>query len=258
MTLNSMTETDLVLIERPAPGIAVVRLNRPRSLNALSMAMRSALVTVFRSLSDQDDVTVVILTGEGRGFCAGLDLKELGRTRGALTSDERVNPIHAIRAFPGAVIGALNGPAYAGGLELALACDILVAGRSASFADTHLKVGALPGWELSQRLSRTVGPYRAKKMSFSGEAIDAETAAAWGMVSEVVDDDAVLDRSFAIAQAIAQADRAAVCRYKKIIEEGYKHSLQEGILFERVMSAEHNQAVDEEQLLNRTHGILTA
>ena len=133
---------------------------------------------------------VLILTGAGKAFCAGLDLKELGSGQAALGGGENGvtarDPVAALARFSGPVIGAINGAAVTGGFELALACDVLLASPQARFADTHARVGIAPGWGLSQRLSRAIGIYRAREISLTGNWVSAEQAAAWGFVNRVV------------------------------------------------------------------------
>ncbi|MGE5501382.1 MAG: enoyl-CoA hydratase, partial [Ignavibacteriales bacterium] len=159
-------------------AIAVVTLNRPEAMNAMSKAMRSELYKAMTALNDDPDVSVVILTGAGeRAFTAGLDLKELGSDPKAMSAanaegaDE--NPVKAIETCRKPVIGAINGVAITGGFEVALACDVLIASENARFADTHARVGIMPGWGLSQKLSRLIGIYRAKELSLTGNFLDA-------------------------------------------------------------------------------------
>lgn len=250
-----MTEKP-VLVERPDAALAIVRLNRPDAANALSAGLRRALVETFDRLAHDGDLRVVILTGAGRAFCAGLDLRELGASKAGLALEETCDPVAAVRAFPGIVIGAINGGAFTGGLELALACDFLIAGRSARFADTHARVGVLPGWQLSQRLSRTIGIQRAKQMAFSGIPMDAEQALAWGLVNEVVDDDRLGPRALELAQAIAQADPTTLRRYKRLIDEGYALSFADSLELEHSVSTAHNAALNETALRGRADNVL--
>ena len=133
------------------------------------------------------------LTGAGKAFCAGLDLRELG-SEGVPTLGDASDPVRALAAFGKPVIAAVNGAAVTGGFELALACDVLLASTEARFADTHARIGVIPGWGLSQKLSRLIGLPRAKEMAFSGNFIDAETAERWGLVNRVLSPDALLGR----------------------------------------------------------------
>ena len=171
----------LVLIERH-DAIAVVTLNRPEALNALSSALRRRLGETFAELSEDRSTEVIILTGAGRAFTVGLDLKELGGegalsrgARGGTPRQEDSAPhlgsadlSDALAATPQPVIAAVNGYAITGGFELALMCDFIIATPEARFADTHARVGVVPGWGLSQRLPRLVGINRAKELSLTG------------------------------------------------------------------------------------------
>src|SRR5262245_8747517 len=185
-----MTEP-VLLIDR-TDGVATLTLNRPRALNALSRELRHRLREAFVEVPHAGDVDVLILTGAGRAFCAGLDLKELGgeTSSGGDTAatlgggDESL--LDTMARCPLPIIGAINGFAITGGFELALGCDVLIASTEARFADTHARVGILPGWGLSQKLSRTIGIYRAKELSLTGNYLSAERAAAWGLVNRVV------------------------------------------------------------------------
>ena len=144
---------DLVLIER-AEGLTTVTLNRPEALNALSRALRNRISEIFDEIAKDKSTEVVILTGAGRAFTVGLDLKELGGEVGASVQASSLDLSEAIGALQVPVIGAVNGFAITGGFEIALMCDFLIASPDALFADTHARVGVVPGWGLSQRLPR--------------------------------------------------------------------------------------------------------
>ncbi|MDR2985090.1 MAG: enoyl-CoA hydratase [Nocardiopsaceae bacterium] len=187
--------------------VAVVTLNRPERRNAISGRLLSALREALADLDRSDDVRTIVLTGADPAFCAGLDLTELGEPDGPLS----VAGIGT--AFPELttpLIGAINGPAVTGGLELALACDFLVASDRASFADTHARVGVMPGWGLTVALPAAVGLRRAREMSATGNFIPAPTALAWGLVNHVVPHQELLDFARRLAADIASADPAAV------------------------------------------------
>lgn len=177
------TDTPVLRLERE-DGIAVVTLNRPDAMNALSSALRRALAQAFRELAADDAIGAVILTGAGRAFCAGLDLKEMGgeaaASGGPAAMIEEADMIAAVRDCPVPLIGAVNGFAITGGFELALACDFLVASSEARFADTHARVGIVPGWGISQILPRWIGPGRARELAFTGNFLSAAQACEWG------------------------------------------------------------------------------
>jgi enoyl-CoA hydratase len=169
-----------VLLVEKSGGIATITLNRPEALNALNAELRLAIETTFRDLAKDDEVRVAILTGAGRAFSAGIDLKELSRGRMESSGAADYDMIGAIRDFGAPLIGAVNGHAITGGFELALACDLLIASENAQFGDTHARVGIVPGWALSQKLPRLIGIARAKELSLTGNFIGAEQAERWG------------------------------------------------------------------------------
>lgn len=149
----------------------------------------------------------------------------------------------AIELCPQPVIGAINGVAITGGFEVALACDIRIASINARFADTHARVGVMPGWGLSQKLSRLIGLGRAKELSLTGNFLDAETACAWGLVNYVVEPDALLPAAQALARDIASADPEMVRAYKALIDDGYALPFGEALALEQRRSTAANRYV---------------
>lgn len=243
---------DVILLD-VADGIATVTLNRPQAMNALNRALRRRLAEVMRAVDADDSVCAVILTGAGeRAFTAGLDLKELGSEAGALGSanatDPADNPVKAIELCAKPVIGAINGVAITGGFEVALACDVLIASTNARFADTHARVGIVPGWGLSQKLSRMIGISRAKELAFTGNFLDAQTAHAWGLVNHVVEPDALLPLARKLASDMAGIDPAFLAGYKRLIDDGYAASFGEGLALEAERSSAANSAVAPEEV----------
>lgn len=244
-----------------ADGIAVVTLNRPEAMNALSRALRRELAAAMRAVDADDDVRCVILTGAGeRAFTAGLDLKELGSDTSNLgaanATDAEENPVKAIEQCRKPVIGAINGVAITGGFEVAIACDILIASTHARFADTHARVGILPGWGLSQKLSRMIGISRAKQLSFSGNFLDAETACAWGLVNAVVPADELLIHARALARDIASVDPAMVQSYKRLIDDGYALPFGDAMAHEHAFSSAANAQVSAEAVEARRQAVI--
>jgi enoyl-CoA hydratase len=229
-------------------AVAVVTLNRPNAMNALSVALRASLYQAVKTLDADEAVRVVILTGSGdRAFTAGLDLKELGSTEGALGAANAQgadqNPVKAIELCRKPVIGAINGVAITGGFELALACDIRIASTHARFADTHARVGIMPGWGLSQKLSRIIGLSRAKELSFTGNFLDAATAEQWGLVNHVVAPDELMPLARKLAADIASIDPNFIMEYKALINSGYDENLREALHMEHAISSIRNAAV---------------
>jgi enoyl-CoA hydratase len=262
MGAASGVEAGVVLVEKDA-GVATVTLNRPKSMNALSRELQSELLSAFHALAADRDVDVVILTGSGeRAFCAGLDLKELGSGRepidesGARVPADGANLVRTIEEFDRPVIGAINGVAITGGFELALACDVLVASTNARFADTHARVGIMPGWGLSQKLSRLLGIYRAKELSLTGNFLLAEQAEAWGLVNRVVPPDELLSTCRALAADMQSCDPEMVVAYKAVIDRGFAESYGEGRQIERSANREHGKQVRSDTIESRRGAIM--
>ncbi len=248
-----------MLIVDKSDRVGVITLNRPEAMNALSRALRAALHDAVVALANDPEVSVLVLTGAGRAFTAGLDLKELGSDPKGLGAANATgaaeNPVLAIRECSKPVIGAINGVAITGGFEVALACDVLIASTNARFADTHARVGIMPGWGLSQRLSRTIGVYRAKELSLSGNFLDARTAYDWGLVNRVVEPEDLMPTAMKLAEDMASIPVETLSLYKKIIDEGYDLPLGEGMALEHRLSTANNRTVTPQMVEARREAI---
>jgi enoyl-CoA hydratase len=225
-------------------------------MNALSGELRSALSRTVRELEADPGIRVLILTGAGdRAFTAGLDLKELGAGASIADAVEVEDPVRSIERFSGPVIGAINGVAITGGFELALACDVLIAADSARFADTHARVGIMPGWGLSQKLSRAIGVYRAKELSLTGNFLSAAQAADWGLVNRVVPAAELLPTARRLAGDMLSVVPEMLVAYKKLIDEGFAATLGEGLRIEAERSIEANRGVTPEEIERRREAV---
>ena len=253
-----------VLLVEKSEGVATLTLNRPRVMNALSSALRQAIAHAFAELSEDPEIGCAIVTGAGdRAFCAGLDLKELAGESGdpgASSSSEGKTPgggdlIQAMERFEGPIIGAVNGVAITGGFELALACDILIASTRARFADTHARVGIMPGWGLSQKLSRLVGIGRAKEISLTGNFVGAEEAAAIGLVNRVVAPEALLPTCQGLARDMLSCEPGMVAAYKRVIDRGYAETLRDGRRLEIEANRAHGSSVTPEKIAQSRHKV---
>jgi enoyl-CoA hydratase len=198
-----MTNDDVLLIDTK-DRVRTLTLNRPQSRNALSSELRTKFFAALRDAETDDAVDVVILTGTDPVFCAGLDLKELGGS----SELPDISPQWPPMTKP--VIGAINGAAVTGGLELALYCDVLIASEQARFADTHARVGLLPTWGLSVRLPQKVGVGVARRMSLTGDYLSAADALRAGLVTEVVPHDELIATARRIAASIVGNNQKAV------------------------------------------------
>jgi len=211
-----MTVSPEVVTVDLSDSIATITLNRPESRNAINPQMRRRLWEVLAEAEDDASVAVMILTGADPAFCAGLDLKQMGTDRtavlgGAKPADRRESSApFPERTKP--LIGAINGAAITGGFELALNCDFLIASEHARFADTHARVGVMPGWGLTPLLADAVGVRRAREISLTGNFVTAAEALTWGLVNRVVPHHELPATARAIAEAIAGNDQVGVRR----------------------------------------------
>ena len=248
--------SELVTIEREG-ALAIVTLNRPEAMNALSGALRSQLTQAVDTLEADADIRVMILTGAGeRAFSAGLDLKELGgNANDAALTIATDDPVQSLGRFSGPIIGAINGVAITGGFELALACDVLIGTQNTRFADTHARVGILPGWGLSQKLTRLLGPSRAKEVSLTGNFIPAEQALDWGLITHIVETDALLDKARALAADMLSCVPETLAAYKKLMYDGYAETFGNGLKLEDETGRAANLQVSGDAIEERREAI---
>lgn len=226
---------ELVLRE-DAGGIATLTLNRADKRNALNLALWAELDAHAEALAEAGDaVGVVILRANGPVFCAGNDLKERGVE--PPRPNYQASIVTKLAELPQPLIVAVQGGCFTGGLELALAGDIIVAGESAHFADTHGKFGMVPIWGMSQRLPRRVGEWKAREMSFTGLPVDGREAARIGLANQCVPDADLDATTRALAEAIAAQSRHSVFAYKKLYREQADLPLDAGLAHEIFNSA---------------------
>ncbi|MBI4777282.1 MAG: enoyl-CoA hydratase [Deltaproteobacteria bacterium] len=250
-------DESVLLIEK-SEGIATLTLNRPQAMNALSTELRSHLKQAFEELRSDPGIGVVILTGNGRAFCGGLDLKELS-TDGIIPIGtpecEHGDFFAKMREFDRPIIGAVNGIAVTGGLEVALSCDLLIASSEARFADTHARVGLLPGRGLSQKLARLIGVARAKEMSFTGNFLTAEQALNWGLVNRVTSPEELMPTCRALAKDMLSCVPKIVRGYKRLIDRGYATTLSEGLELEERTAIEQYKEITPEWIESRVRQV---
>ena len=249
-----------VLRVEKSEGIATLTLNRPEARNALNRALRDAIREAFAALSADAGIGAVILTGAGPAFCAGLDLKELsqpGADRGGERPQETAHDIvRAIEGFDRPVIGAINGVAITGGFELALACDVLIGSPEARFADTHARVGILPGWGLAVKLPRLIGVVRAKAVSLSGNFVSAEEAERWGLLLRVVPTAELLPACRALARDMLSCEPRTMRGYKRLIDETSGMTAADARRHEARASTEHMKSVTPADVAARRLGVV--
>ncbi|HSV80566.1 MAG TPA: enoyl-CoA hydratase-related protein [Ramlibacter sp.] len=226
--------TDVLLEERPAPGVARLRLNRPNVLNALNLGLRRALAEAFTRLDADAEIRAIVLAGGERAFCAGADLTEYVDATPAEIMERQMDRLWgAISSCRKPVIAAVRGHALGGGCELAMHADILVAGRGARFGQPEVKLGIMPGGGATQRLTQAVGKFAALNILLRGEPFTAEAALAMGLVSEVVDDEQVEARALHVASELAGLPVLSLRLIKEAVLEGLNCGLESGLRFER-------------------------
>lgn len=227
-----MTEP-VVLAEYPALGVGLIRINRPDARNALNLEVRKLLARHLTAMGEDPAIRAIVLTGSEKSFAAGADIKEMA---GAGAIDMLLRGTHklwrTISACPKPVIAAVNGFALGGGCELAMTCDIIIAGEGARFGQPEIKIGIVPGGGGTQRLTRAIGKYKALRYMLTGDMFSAREAFDMGLVSEVVPDGEVQSRAIAMAQQIAELGPLAVEQIKECVLRGLDASLDTGLALE--------------------------
>ena len=228
----------------PAPGVRVLTMNRPEARNALN---RGLIETLFAALVDADadpDVRAIVLTGVDPAFCAGVDLKEAQQYGWSTSRGSGADCITKPAELVTPILGAINGPTFTGGLEMALACDFLIASDRAVFADTHARVGILPGGGMTARLPQRVGAAMARRLSMTGEVVDAARAERIGLVTEVVPHDRLLPRAIDLAGQIAEVPAATMAGLKEIYVRGGAAVTDPALAAEQQIAGAHRPDTD--------------
>jgi enoyl-CoA hydratase/carnithine racemase len=221
-----------------AGGVMTITLNRPEKMNAITRAMLDGLDAALRKADKDKNAGVVVLTGAGRAFSAGVDLKELGGRKlesggvgGSLDEPAR-RVIQAIVKLPKPVIARINGHCYTGALEIALACDLIVCADDAKLGDTHTKWGLRPSWGMSARLPAAVGRRRAKELSFTARSITGAEAARWGLANRSVPAEQLDAAVREFTDAILSNSREAIAAYKTLYTKGANRSEKQAVQYE--------------------------
>lgn len=228
-------------------AIRWVYLCRPEQLNTLTAAMVRELCHAFQTAATDAGVGVVVLSGRGRGFCAGADLKDtpsaaIVRSGKRNFFDDSDGLAELLTRYPKPLLAALNGVTCAGGLELALFADVIFAARNARIGDVHSNFGLMPGLGGAVRLTRAVGPQRARMLMFSGDLIPADEAAAWGLVAKVVETEELQASTQAFAEKLADKSRKGLLKMRSLVEDSFDASLDNALRLERVVYREYYQS----------------
>ena len=250
-------KTPSTLLRETAPGVAWIKLNRPETLNSINGEMIEELNQALDEIQSDRSVRLVVLTGVGKAFCSGADLKaareraqrgELDATAIFLESLRKL--MERLSQLPVPILAAVNGTTAGGGLELLLCCDLAIAARSARIGDAHANFGLLPGGGGSARLPRRIGVQRAKYMMYTGELLDAGTARDWGLVIETVDDELLQQRVEQIASRIGSKSPLGLRRMKQLVDDGMEQSLASALHGELTMCALHAHSYDRSEGLS--------
>lgn len=217
-------------------GVGTIRLNRPENRNAMVPALRTELLQVLSDLEQDDQVRAIILTAEGKAFCAGGDLSSMGNQVTALTGRQKLKLSHelirAILQVRKPVVAAVNGAAAGAGFSLALACDLVVAARSSFFVQSFVHIGLVPDLGSVYFLTHLLGHHRAKEMMLLGERISAEQGHQLGFVNRVVEDEQLLEEARAIAEQLARGPSVAVGLTKDLVNQTMMKGLNESLELE--------------------------
>jgi enoyl-CoA hydratase len=223
----------VVLLERPGAGVALLRLNRPDRLNALDMAVRERLAAHFTDLAADDAVRCVVITGDEKAFAAGADVAELAERTATDDAFAKARAAWAaIERYRRPIVAAVNGFALGGGCELAMHCDIVIAGEGAKLGQPEVKLGIMPGAGGTQRFLRAAGKFAAMRWLLTGDLLAAAEAHRMGLVSEVVPDGDVLTRALEIASRIAALPPLAVAAIKDAVLRGADLPLEAALRLE--------------------------
>jgi len=220
--------------DRPAAHVRRLTLDDPATRNALGLPMRAALVEALRSAAEDRDCRVVLITGTGKVFAAGSDIRMLAASTPEDVVRREIRALwEALAAFPKPLVAALNGHALGGGLELALCADIILAARGVKLGNPEPKLGIMPGGGATQRLVRSLGWHRTMRLLLTAEPISAETAEAWGLVAEVCDAADLAARALAVAETVAALPPVALAEIKRVARGGTALPLGEGLELEK-------------------------
>ena len=246
---DPIDETDTVLLEVEGP-VATVSLNRPEALNALTPGMLERLADVLEQVASDDTVQVVVLTGSGRAFSAGVDLKSLNGRRiengavGEVLDGPGRRAQAALTTMPKVVVARINGACFTGALELVLACDLSVAADEAKFGDTHVRWGLRPTWGMSQRLIRMVGVARARLLTYTAHVFSGADAARWGLVNASVPADELDGAVASLVQALLVNSPSAVAAAKDLYRQALDGGLADGLAYEAATGYEIPDTMD--------------
>jgi enoyl-CoA hydratase len=229
-----MADYEMILVETPVEKVGLVRLNRPKALNALNSQLMIELHTALKDFENDDDIHCMVLTGNERAFAAGADIKEMAdQSYVDMMMRQNVSDRFDFSGYSKPIIAAVSGFALGGGCEMSMACDMIVASDTAVFGQPEINLGVLPGGGGTQRLTRAVGKALAMEIVLADRRLTAEEALQHGLVNRVVAPEIYLEEALKLAQKIASMSRVAIRLAKDAVNKSYEATLQEGLEFEK-------------------------
>ncbi len=246
-----MSEFELILVEKPSEGVGLIRLNRPKVLNALNSSVMAEIAAALAGFSSDPSIRAVVLTGNERAFAAGADISEMsGKTEENILQGVGTSNWLAVANFSKPLIAAVSGFALGGGLELAMTCDILIASETARFGQPEINLGVIPGAGGTQRLTRVVGKSLAMEMVLNARMLNADEALRVGLVSKVVPVETYLDHALELAKQLAARAPIAIQAAKKSVNAAFELSLSKGLELERQQFAALFNTADQKEGMN--------
>ena len=229
-----MPEYDNILTEIPVDKVGLIRLNRPKALNALNNALMGELHDALRNFDNDPEISCMVITGNERAFAAGADIKEMaGQTYVDFLQKGSVSDNFDFSQYKKPIIAAVSGFALGGGCEMSMACDMIVASETAVFGQPEINLGILPGGGGTQRMTRALGKALAMEVMLTDRKLSAEEALKYGLVNQVVAPEIYLDEAIKLAQKVASMSQIAIQLTKDAINKAYEATLSEGLEFEK-------------------------
>jgi enoyl-CoA hydratase len=224
----------IIVTEQHAPAVALIQLNRPKELNALNLQLMQELRDALQALDKNENVRVIIITGNDQAFAAGADIKQMAdKTAIDMLMIDQFSTWDQIRKTKKPIIAAVSGFALGGGCELTMTCDMIIASETAKFGQPEIKIGVMPGAGGTQRLTRAVGKVKAMELVLTGRFLSAEEALSYGLVNKVVPVEMYLYEAVQLATEIAQMSPVATMLAKEAVNRSFETHLDEGLNFER-------------------------
>jgi len=233
-TFSTPAKFETILTEKREGGVGLITLNRPKALNALCNQLLNELADALETFQKDDEIASVVITGSNKAFAAGADIKEMAEMtfKDTYTTQLFANTDRILK-IQKPIIAAVNGYALGGGFELALMCDMIIAGENAKFGQPEIRLGTIPGIGGTQRLTKALGKSKAMEMILTGDQLDAKSAEGYGLVTKVVPEAELVNAAIETGKKISAHSKLTVAMAKQAVNQAFELPLKEGLLFER-------------------------